>query len=71
MKIVPNDSNDDNNQPLHPAEPETLRQREADHGNGLTSNRVRFLEKTVLFPLTMVSASHVVDNGQWRIQRPE
>ena len=65
MKIATNDSNDDNNQPLDPAEPETLRQCEAGDGDGPAPNRVRFLEETVLFPIPILRGRYVVDNGHW------
>ena len=49
-----NDSNDDNNRPLYPAKLETLRQWEASNGDGPASNRFRFLEEIVLFPITIL-----------------
>ena len=71
MKIATNDNDDNsNNQPLDPSEPETLRQCEAGHEDGPAPNRVRFLEETVRFPITILGGRYVVDNGHWFRRRP-
>ena len=41
-----------------------------DDNNRPGTNRVRFLEEIVLFPITILGGRYVVDNGHWFRHRP-